>query len=224
LNRKGLTFPLMNIPEARNEIVKYGALLYRNGFIAGYDGNLSVRTAPGRIIITPTLTAKGFLKPRDLIVIGSEGDKISGKGEPSSETAMHLAIYKNRPGIEACCHAHPPFATAMAAAGKKIAGDILPEAAIFLGKVPLVEYIPTGLPEKWKAFSRYIKGHFAFLLRNHGVLTIGKTLEEAYFRMETVEHYARIIYIGQNIGRLNKLDKTELARLDKIHKKLFGES
>jgi len=214
----------MNIPKARNEIAKYGELLYRNGFIAGYDGNLSVKTASDRIVITPTMTAKGFLKPGNLIIIDREGHKISGKGSPSSETAMHLAIYDHRPKIAACCHAHPTFATAMAAAGKKIPGDILPEAAIFLGKIPLVDYIPTGLPEKWKRFSKYIGAHFAYLLKNHGVLTIGKTLEEAYFRMETVEHYARIIYIGQNIGRLNKLSKVERTRLDKIHKKLFGES
>ncbi len=214
----------MDIPKARSEIVEYGRLLYQSRFIAGYDGNLSIRTSPNRIVITPTLTAKGFLKRNDPIVVDRNGKKISGKRKPSSETAMHLTVYANRPKIGACCHAHPPFATAMPAAGKRIPEDILPEAAIFLGKIPLVEYIPTGLPEKWKIFAKYISGHFAFLLKNHGVLTIGKTLEEAYFRMETVEHYARIIYIGQNIGRLNKLDKTELSRLNEIHKKLFGES
>ena len=213
----------MNVSKARDEIVKFGELLYHNGFIAGYDGNLSVRTAPERILITPTLTAKGFLKKEDLIVIDREGTKVSGKAKPSSETAMHLAVYENRPGIGACCHAHPPFATAMAAAGKNLPVDILPEAAIFLGKIPLVEYIPTGLPQKWGIFSEYVSDHFVYLLKNHGVLTVGKTLEEAYFRMETVEHYARIIYIGQSICRLNKLDKEELARLDEIHKKLFGD-
>lgn len=214
----------MDTRKARSEIVKFGRLLYRNRFIAGYDGNLSIRLSKTRIMITPTLTAKGFMSNSDPIVVDLSGKKFTGRKNPSSETAMHLRVYDNRVEIGACCHAHPPHATALAVSEGKIPHSILPEVALVLGEVKTVEYIPTGLAEKWNRLDRYLNEGFAWLLKNHGVLTVGRTLEEAYFRMETVEHCARIIYIAESRGRLSELDSKELKRLDKIREKLFSES
>ncbi len=214
----------METAKADKLIIKFGRLLHEQGYIAGYDGNLSLRLNSSRILITPSMKAKGFLRAGENIVIDYSGKEISGGGRPSSETAMHLQVYANRPDISACCHAHPPHATAFAAAGKKLPADILPEAILLLGEIPLVEYIPTGVAEKWAAFAKYARKGFAYLLKNHGVLTTGRTLEEAYFRMETVEHYARIVYIAQKLGRPKALGKAETARLIRIHKKMFGES
>lgn len=210
----------MNLNQARKLIVKTGRLLYEKGFIAGYDGNLSIRLNKKNILITPSMRAKGFLKESELVRIDYDGNKLSAGGKPSSEMSMHLVVYRNRPEVNACCHAHPPYATAFAAAGKKLPENILPEVVIMAGKIPLVEYIPTGLPAKWKKFRKYISGHNAFLLANHGVLTLGRTIEEAYFRMETVEHFARITYIAQNMDKLNPLDSDEVRRLEKIRDKL----
>ena len=212
----------MNLTRLKKELVFYGRRLSEKGFIAGYDGNLSGRLERGKILITPSLRPKGLLKAGDLVVTDRKGRKIAGRGRPSSEIAMHIIVYDWRPDIGACCHAHPPYATAFAAIGLKLPLGILPEVSILLGDIPLVEYLPTGKADAWKKFDKYIDGHFAFLLKNHGVLTLGRNMEEAFARMETVEHYARIIYIGENMGRLKPLAKKEIARLDEIRKNLFS--
>jgi L-fuculose-phosphate aldolase len=208
---------------AKKSIVRYGRLLYQNGFVAGYDGNLSLRTKSGNIIITPTLSAKGFLRETDLILLTKDGKKISGKKKESSESTMHVMVYKARPEINACCHAHPPYATAFASTGSPLPVDFLPEAVVHVGRIPLVPYIPTGEKKMWAKFEKYIPASNAYLLGNHGVLAIGRTMDESYYRMETVEHLAKIAYIGQAIGKLKPLDSKEINRLLKIGESIFGK-
>jgi L-fuculose-phosphate aldolase len=210
----------MTLTQAKKLIIRTGRLLYDKGFIAAYDGNLSIRLDNKTILITPSMRAKGFLNESELVKIDYDGRKLSGGGKPSSEMYMHLTVYLSRSEIYACCHAHPPYATAFAAAGKKLPENILPEVIITAGEIPLVKYIPTGEPREWKKFKKYINRHDAFLLANHGVLTLGQTIEKAFFRMEMVEHYARIAYIASNMGRLNRLDVSEVRRLQKIREKL----
>ncbi len=211
----------MNPAWLKKDLVFYGRRLSERGYIAGYDGNLSGRLEGGKILITPSLRPKGLLKAGDLVVTDRRGRKIVGRGKPSSEITMHLLVYDRRPDIGACCHAHPPYATAFAAIGRKLPTGILPEVSILLGDIPLIEYLPTGVADAWTKFGRHIKGHFALLLKNHGVLTLGRNMEEAFARMETVEHYARIIYIARNMGRPKPLANKEIARLDEIRRKLF---
>lgn len=206
----------MSTKNISNILIKFCHLLYKNGLIAGFDGNFSAKLANNSILITPSGLPKGFLEPKDLIVVDLSGNKISGRGEPSSETAMHLQVYQNRPEIKACCHAHPPYATAFASAGKRLPDYVLPEVLLSVGDIELVDYIPTGVAEEWIKLAKYIKKNNAVLLANHGVLTLGQDIGKAYFRMETVEHFARIAFLGESLGGLKSLDSKEVTRLTKI--------
>lgn len=208
----------MSIKNDSRKIIDFCHLLYKNRLIAGFDGNFSAKLDNKSILITPSGLPKGFLEPDDLICVDFTGQKISGKGEPSSEMPMHLQVYQNRPDIKACCHAHPPYSTAYAAAGKQLPENILPEILLSIGDIGLVEYIPTGVAEAWTGLVNYIKTNNAVLLANHGVLTLGKDPAEAYFRMETVEHFARIAFLGESLGGLKDLEGEEVTRLIEIRK------
>jgi L-fuculose-phosphate aldolase len=200
----------------RKLIVEYGRRLYEKGLVAGTDGNLSVRLDRDRLLITPSGAAKGSLRDDDLVLVDINGKKLSGKGVPSSEILMHLHVYHLRPDIKACCHAHPSYATAFSIIGTELPPNVLPESIIMVGKIALTEYAPPGTQAVPTVLDRFVKNHDAFLLRNHGVLTIGRTMEEAYRRMEIVEHLAKIVYIAKNSGKLNLLDPAEVSRLEKI--------
>jgi L-fuculose-phosphate aldolase len=204
--------------EARKLLVKYGRLIYENGLIAGTDGNLSIRLDDGSILITPAGKAKGYMAEDDMVLVTGDGQILSQKGRPSSELLMHLAVYKRRIDINACCHAHPPFATAFSAIGRRLPGGVLPEVIISIGDIPLTDYAPPGTDAVPEALEQYLEKNQAFILKNHGVLTIGRDMIEAYNRMETVEHYAKIIYIAETRGKLNILDNEEIRRLDEIRR------
>jgi L-fuculose-phosphate aldolase len=208
-----------NFPD-RGKIIECGRLLYNKGFIAGADGNLSIRLDDGNILITPSGLRKGFLDENDLVVVNPDGHKISGHGRPSSETAMHLFVYKMRPKIMACCHAHPPYATACSITGKSLPSNVLPEVIVSVGAIALTNYAPPGTEAVPRSLEPFIDSHEAFILRNHGVLTIGRTIDTAYNRMEIVEHYAKIVYIAGNIGTLNFLETEEMNRLKKLKESL----
>jgi L-fuculose-phosphate aldolase len=200
----------------KQEIVRFGHLLYQKGFIAGSDGNLSIRLNDGNILITPSGLPKGFLDEDNMVVIDPKGKPILGSQKPSSEYLMHLYVYQKRPDIKACCHAHPPYSTAFSVVERVLPANILPEVVLFVGNIPLTEYGSPGTLEVPKTLEKYIAGNDAFMLRNHGILTIGRTLAEAYYRMETVEHYSKIIYIAESAGKLNFLDIDEVKRLEKM--------
>jgi L-fuculose-phosphate aldolase len=204
----------------KRQIVHYGRLLHQKAFVAGFDGNLSIRLPDGNILITPSGASKGFLDEDDLVIISPSGDIISGDKKPSSETPMHIYVYKMRPEVNACCHAHPPYATAFSIVEEALPHNILPEAIVSVGQIPLVEYAPPGTDEVPRTLEKYISDADAFLLRNHGVLTIGEGMETAYNRMETTEHYARIVYLAKNMGKLNPLSADEVRRLEKIRAEL----
>jgi L-fuculose-phosphate aldolase len=206
----------------KEQLIIYGRLLYENRFVAGADGNLSVRLPDNNILMTPSGMRKGFLEEEDLVTVGPDGTKISGRWKPSSEMLMHLFVYRSRPEIFACCHAHPPFATAFSVIGRQMPANLLPEIVLAVGDIPLTEYAPPGTKAVPEAIRPFIGNNQAFLLRNHGVLTIGRNMEEAYNRMEYVEHYARILYISEKAGSSNFLDPEEMRRLAKIRDS-FGQ-
>jgi L-fuculose-phosphate aldolase len=202
-----------DIRELRGEIVEVGRRIYEHGYAAANDGNISVRLEGDRVLITPTGVSKGFMKPEDLIIVDLNGNLVEGTKKSSSETQMHLQIYKARPDVESVCHAHPPYATAFAVVRKPLDKMFLPEMVISLGIVPVVDYAETGTDEMYRAISRYIKGFDAFLLANHGALTVGNNAMSAYYRMETVEHAAMIQFIADQLGKVRVLNKKQVGAL-----------
>jgi L-fuculose-phosphate aldolase len=205
----------------RNDIVAVGKRMYDRGYIASNDGNISARLSQDRILITPTGVSKGFMKPEDLIVIDYNGKVISGSKKPSSESMMHLQVYKDRPDVNSVCHSHPPYATGFAVAGIPLDKCVLPEVIIVLGGIPLIEYGTPGTEEFYKPVLPLIKDYDAFLLANHGALTVGKDVVNAFHKMETLEHFAHIAFVAQQLGHLNTLNKDQVQKLTDLREK-FG--
>jgi L-fuculose-phosphate aldolase len=189
--------------------------------LAGSDGNLSARIDEDRVLITRSGVAKGRLGQADFVEVNLEGELISGEGKPSSETAMHLTAYQKRPDVTACLHSHPPYATSFAVAGVELARNILPEVTVFVGDIPLIEYAPPGTGAISKAIEPFLAKNNAFLLRNHGLLTVGRSVDEALFRHETVEHFAKILWRARQLGTVCTIPDDELERLDKIRQGLL---
>jgi L-fuculose-phosphate aldolase len=205
----------------KNDILMAGKRVYERGYVASNDGNISARIDNDRVLITPTGVSKGYMKPEDLTIVDFNGKVISGTKKPSSEVFMHLQVYKDRPDVNSVCHAHPPYATGFAVAGMPLDKCVLPEVIIVLGSVPLVEYGTPGTEEFYKPVLKFLKDHDAFLLANHGALTIGKDVMNAYHKMETIEHFAKIAFIAQQLGFVNTLNKEQVSKLTDLRKK-FG--
>jgi len=195
------------------EICIAGRWLYERGYIVACEGNLSVRLDENRILNTPTCMNKGTLSPEDLVITDLNGAHISGKRKVSSEVAMHLLFYRMRPDVQAICHAHPPTATGFAVAGRALDQALLPEVIIGLGQIPLVHYATPGTPELSAAIEPFVPHYDALLLANHGAVTCGPDLLTAFFRMETVEHSARIQLVAELLGGPNVLPRMEVNKL-----------
>lgn len=204
----------------KKQVVETARWLWEQKLVVGTDGNLSVRLDDDRILVTPSGLAKGRLSPDDLVLVDQNGKHLQGKNKASSELAMHLAVYRERPDITACVHSHAPFATAFAVAGVHLAEDVLPEVVVGVGGIPLTEYAPPGTDAIPKVLEPLLESNNAFLLRNHGLLTIGRTLEEAYNRHETVEHYARIVHLARQLGNVESIPSEDFQRLAKMRQKL----
>ncbi len=187
--------------------------MYERGYVASNDGNISARIDSERVLITPTGVSKGFMKPEDLIIVDFNGKVLAGSKKPSSEMFMHLQVYRDRPDVNSVCHSHPPYATGFAVAGLPLDKCVLPEVVIALGSVPLIEYGTPGTEEFYKPVLGKLKDYDAFLLANHGALTIGKDVLNAYHKMETLEHFAKIAFIAQQIGYVNTLNKEQVKKL-----------
>lgn len=199
--------------EYRQDIVDVGRLVYQKGWVAANDGNISIRLDPDRILATPTAVSKGMMHVDDLIVVDSKGAKIEGVRDPTSEIAMHLTIYELRPDIHAVVHAHPPVATGFATAGRPLNLALLPEVVIGLGCVPLAEYGLPGTPELAESILPHIPRYDAIMMSNHGVVCYGSDVYEAFFRMETVEHFARISLVAELLGGPKVLPRAEVNKL-----------
>lgn len=210
-----------NIQSLKKEIIETGRRIYNKGFVASNDGNISVRIDGNKVLITPTGVSKGFMTPDDLIIVDMDGNLVSGKRKQSSESNMHLQIYKDRPDVISVCHAHPPYSTGFSVAGISLDKMVLPEVIITLGTIPLVEYGTTGTGELYGQISKYIKDYDAFLLANHGALTVGNSIMNAYYKMETLEHAAHIQFIAHQLGKINTINKNRTNKLLDLREK-FG--
>ena len=199
--------------EIKSEIVHFCHRMYERGYVAAYEGNVSARIDADTIVVTPTQVCKGDLAELDLVTVDPNGVRTSGKRQPTSELKMHLMVYRERPDIQAVVHAHPPVATGFAAAGREMPERVLPEAVVSLGRVPLVEYGTPSTHELPDRIRPHILGANAFLLANHGVLCLGSTIDEAYYRLETLEQYARVVMVAQMAGGPKSLTKEQTKAL-----------
>lgn len=190
--------------EMRALVCEVGRRIWAREYIAANDGNISVRLSQDEVLSTPASVGKGFLQPEELVVVDMEGNKLRGESRPSSEIRMHTAFYHARADIRAVVHAHPPTATGFAVAGIPLDRALLPEAVIYLGAVPLVRYGVPGTDELMEdILENFVRDYDAFLLANHGVTTISRTLLDAYHKMEMVEHFAKISLVARQLGREN---------------------
>lgn len=187
--------------------------LAERGLIAGRDGNLSVRLGSDRVLVTPSGVIKALLEAADMVEVDLSGRKRRGRHKPTSELDLHLRILERRPDVNAVVHAHPPVATGFAVAGQAFQPFVLPELILQCGHVPLVPYGTPGTRELGDQVERFITGHDALLLANHGAVTVGPTLDAAWIRMESLEHAARIICTARTLGQVNELTPDALARL-----------
>jgi L-fuculose-phosphate aldolase len=206
----------------RQEITEICHLIYQKGYVASTDGNVSVRLPDGTVMCTPTRCNKGFVKPADLVVIDAQGQKVRGERKQSSEMAMHLLIYEMRPDIQAVVHAHPACATAFAAAGIPLNKALISEVVLAVGCIPLAEYGTPGTPELTEELRPFVSMHDALLMSNHGVVTYGKTLEDAFNLMDTVEHFAKISIYTKILGRERLLSPDNVEKLWVQRQKYFG--
>src|SRR4030081_2279127 len=206
----------------REEIVRFGRMLHQRGFVAAMDGNLSIRLDKRRILVTPTCVSKGAMRPADMVVVDLEGHRLAGRRAVTSEIGMHLLIYDLRPDITAVVHAHPPTATGFAAAGMALNEPLVCEVVIGLGSIPLARYGTPGTSELAETLEPYVPHYDAILMSNHGVVAYGDTLEHAYMKMETVEHFAQIALVTHLLGRQQPLSGVDIEKLLLARTKYFG--
>lgn len=185
--------------EMRLEIVKTGKKMYDKGLIVANEGNISVKISENEILITPRGKCKGELKIDDIVRVNINQKKGEIKNKVSSEYRMHLEVYKRVKKIRAVIHAHPPFATAFACARISLSEKILPEALIFLKKIPLARYATPGTIDVALSIREWINKYPVILLSNHGVLSTGENLKEVFFNLERVEHLAKINWICRDL-------------------------
>jgi L-fuculose-phosphate aldolase len=202
----------MNEQTARREIVRVGQLLYERSYVVSSDGNVSIRLDDGRIIATPTQTCKGRMTEDSLAVTDIEGQPLSDK-RASSELAMHLLIYRERSDVKAVCHAHPPHGSAFAVAGLAIDQPVLSEVILTLGCVPLAQYGTPSTDELTQAMQPLVKNHNALLMANHGAVAYGADIWQAFDRLETLEHTAKITILARILGGAKNLPTDAIEKL-----------
>jgi L-fuculose-phosphate aldolase len=198
--------------------------LAAKGFVAATDGNVSVRRSPTTVLITPTAVSKARLTTKDLVAVRMDGTPITRGRRPSTELDMHLFVYQQRPDVRAIVHAHPPHATACAAAHLPLTDAVFPEVIVGIGAIPLADYATPSTHEVRDSLAPFVGTCHAILLANHGVVTFGASLDEAYFRMEKTEHLAQILTVARAFGGARRLSKHQLQRLQAASKKTFGKN
>jgi len=197
-----------------------GRRLYDRHFAAANDGNITVRLNDKELLCTPTMVSKGFMTPDDICKIDNQGVQIAGKRKRSSEVLLHLSVYKERPDVNAVVHCHPPHATAFAVAHEPIPKCVLPEVEVFLGEVPIAVYETPGGQKFADTISPYVKDCNTILLANHGTITFGPDLENAYFNTEIIDAYCRILILSRQLGRVNYFTDQQTKELLDLKKRL----
>ncbi len=193
------------------------------GFVTATDGNVSARLPNGNILATPTSMNKGFVTVDDLVEVNVDGFQRSGTRQPSSEMDMHLFIYRNRSDVNAVVHCHPPYATGFATARIPLDECLFPEVIVNLGAIPLAPYATPSTAEVSDSIAPFVKNADAILLANHGAVTYGKDLWDAYFKMEKVEHAAHIVFVARMLGGEKPLSAEQVRLLRNISVESYGK-
>ncbi len=210
---------MYSLIETKEMMVEIGRKLYEKEYIVASEGNLSTRLDQWRILTTPAGMCKGQLRADDLVITDLEGKRVEGKNKPSSELLMHLVVYRERPNVFGVVHAHPRTCTGFAVAGIPLDPALMAEVVVTLGCVPLAEYGTPSTEELADAVGKYIREYDALLLSNHGAITVGKDLLSAYYKMETLEHYAQINLIARTLGRVQPISTENVEKLVALREK-----
>ncbi len=212
---------MASIWQLKQEICDVGRRIYERGFVAANDGNISVRIGDGRYLCTPTGVSKGFMKPEDIATVDDEGNQLAGGLPRTSEVLLHLQIYHEQPEVNAVCHAHPPHATAFAVAGLELPSCILPEVEIFIGQVPLAQYDTPGSQNLAESILPHLRNKAnTILLANHGAVACDATLKQAYWHLETLDMYCRILLLSRELGGIRQLPEQKVRELLDIKKQM----
>lgn len=202
--------------ELRQQLVEICRRMARQGLIAGADGNVSAKLGEDRLLVTPSGFSKGLVEEADLLVVNAAGKKLRGVHRPSSELRMHLLAYELRPDIAAVVHAHPPVTVGLALAGFSMAQCVLSETCLVLGPIPTAPYATPTTDEVPESLRPYLRQANAIVLDRHGALTLGRTLEEAYQRLEAMEHASKITHVARSLGPVTPLPAEEAAKLEQL--------
>ena len=187
------------IETLKHRMVDMGRRMWERGYTDGNGGNLTIRVGDNLVLCTPTLISKGFMQPEDMALIDLDGNQLAGTRKRTSECLTHMAIMKRQPAAKACCHAHPPHATAFAVAGVQPPTCMIPEAEVFLGQIGMAEYQTPGTPANAKAVGEAAIEHMSVLMINHGVITWGKDIEDAYWKMENTDAYCQTVLLATQL-------------------------
>lgn len=207
--------------EAREQLCEIGKRLWDRQYVEANGGNMSYRLADGRILATPTMISKGFMKCEDMVILDAEGNQLAGKRSKTSEILVHLQILRNRPDIKCVIHCHPPHATAFALTGRNLLPKCIhPEQEVFLGEVPITPYETPGTQKVADTLTPYIKDFNVFLLASHGAVAAGRGILEAYWRTEIVEAYCRLLVLSRSLGEPTVLSQQQMGELLQIKKNL----
>jgi L-fuculose-phosphate aldolase len=197
----------------RNAICEIGKLCYARGYIVAADGNISARLADGTIIVTPTGAMKGFLSPENLAKVDMQGKPVDNGPRASWEIGIHLVSYQERPDMRAVLHCHPPHAVAMTIAGIDLQTPIIPEIIVTIGGIPTAPYGTPGTPELPESIRKIVKCSDTLVMQNHGSVTLGANLLDAYKKLDMLEHTAKILWLAHCVGKVNALPPEAVQKL-----------
>ncbi|MBI3590755.1 MAG: class II aldolase/adducin family protein [Candidatus Melainabacteria bacterium] len=208
----------------REDLKKVCNMAYEKGLLSGTEGNLSLKINSNLILVTPRNSHKGSVEINDFVIVDIDGNTISnGKREPTSELALHLEAYKKRPDIRAVVHVHPPTAVAFSVSGLNFNQPAIPEIIVLLGEVPTVPYREPGTVSLAELAGTYLVKNDAIILDHHGAVTLGKDIFDAYFKMESLEHAAKIMHNAYTLGEIKSLDEAAIDELVKQRHKIYGK-
>lgn len=206
--------------QARQLFCEIGRRCYAKNFVEANGGNFSYRLADGRIVATPTMISKGFMEPDDMVILDTGGNQIGGHRGKTSEILMHLTFFEHRPDVRAVIHAHPRHASAFAVTNTPVPKCVIPEVEIFVGEVPITDYETPGTPKLSEQLLPVIHDFDVFLLANHGAVALGRTVMEAFWRIEILDAYCQVLLLARQLGEITQVTDQHMRELFQIKKRL----
>ncbi|MFM7281566.1 MAG: class II aldolase/adducin family protein, partial [Planctomycetia bacterium] len=204
----------------RTAIAEIGKLCYQKGFIVGADGNISARMQDGTVLITPAGAMKGFLSPENMAHVDMSGKVVDNGPRASTETGIHLVSYKERPDIKAVLHCHPPHAVALTLAGIDMQIPLIPEIIVTIGGIPTAPFATPGTEELPESIRNIVRCSDTVVMQNHGSVTLGSNLLDAFKKLDMLEHTAKILWLANCVGTVKPLDPQAVDKLLGTREKL----